>query len=110
MLYDNALLSVAYLEAFQVTGKPVYAQIAREILDYILSDMTSPEGGFYSAEDADSEGEEGKFAVWLEEEIDRALTPAEAELFKKVYGVTQQGNFEHGTNILNLQSEFGWEI
>src|SRR3712207_7148260 len=73
MLYDNALLSRLYLEAYQATGDAFYRRIAEETLDYVLRDMTSPEGGFYSAEDADSEGEEGKFYVWTPDEIEGAL-------------------------------------
>src|SRR4029453_14937891 len=108
MLYDNALLARGYLEAFQTTGNAVFADIAREILDYTLRDMTHAEGGFYSAEDADSEGEEGKFYVWKEEELKKALTAEEFERFSEVYGVSSQGNFEHGTNILFLQESAAW--
>ncbi|SFI85569.1 thioredoxin domain-containing protein [Thermoflavimicrobium dichotomicum] len=101
MLYDNALLALAYLEAFQVTQEEQYAQVAREIFTYVLRDMTSPEGGFYSAEDADSEGVEGKFYVWTPQEIKEVLGEEEGELFCHCYDVTEQGNFEHGTSILN---------
>lgn len=100
MLYDNALLAVAYLEAYQVTGKEAYARVAREIFTYVLRDMTSPEGGFYSAEDADSEGEEGKFYLWTPEEIREVLGAGMGRLFCECYGVTDAGNFE-GKNILH---------
>ncbi|MBI3018852.1 MAG: thioredoxin domain-containing protein [Deltaproteobacteria bacterium] len=100
MLYDNASLSLAYLEAYQLTRKEMYKEVAREILDYVLRDMTSPEGGFYSAEDADSEGEEGKFYVWTEAELKKHLTEQELAQFTKVYGVP----------ILNLKKEFSLEI
>src|SRR5207244_11332906 len=76
MLYDNALLARAYLEAYQVTGEASYRRVATETLDYILREMTAPEGGFYSATDADSEGVEGKFFVWTPEEI-RQVAPSE---------------------------------
>jgi uncharacterized protein YyaL (SSP411 family) len=99
MLYDNALLVVAYVEAHQVTGRADFARVARETLDYVLREMTSPEGGFYSATDADSEGEEGKFFVWSLGEV-RALLGDEAERFARYYDVTEGGNFE-GHNILN---------
>ena len=99
MLYDNALLSRLYLEAYQATGESFYRRIAEETLDYVLRDMTSPEGGFYSAEDADSEGEEGKFYVWTPEEIEDALGPEDAKLALRFWDVTERGNFE-GRNIL----------
>jgi uncharacterized protein YyaL (SSP411 family) len=101
MLYDNALLSITYLEAFQATGKEEYAQAGREIFSYILRDMTSPEGGFYSAEDADSEGEEGKFYVWLPDEIKMVLGDELGEDFSRTFDITADGNFE-GLNIPNL--------
>jgi uncharacterized protein YyaL (SSP411 family) len=100
MLYDNALLTGVYVEAFQATGKTNYARIARETIDYVLRDMTDPAGGFFSTEDADSEGEEGKFYVWTPDELEEILGEA-AETFGRVYDVTDAGNFE-GRNILNL--------
>jgi uncharacterized protein YyaL (SSP411 family) len=101
MLYDNALLAVCYLEAWQATGNEHYAGVVRETLDYVLREMTGPEGGFYSTEDADSEGEEGKFYVWTREEVDSVLGPDRARTFAYVYDVSAEGNFE-GRNILNL--------
>jgi len=101
MLYDNALLSRLYLEAHQATGDPFYRRIAEETLDYVLRDMTSPEGGFYSAEDADSEGEEGKFYVWTPKEMEGVLDPDDARLALRFWDVTEGGNFE-GSNILNV--------
>lgn len=101
MLYDNALLAVAYLEAFQATKKPFYAKVAEEIFAYVLRDMTSPEGGFYSAEDADSEGVEGKFYVWTPEEVKEVLGPEDGSLICEFYDIKQDGNFE-GYNIPNL--------
>jgi len=101
MLYDNALLSRLYLEAYQATGDGFYRRIAEETLDYVVRDMTSPEGGFYSAEDADSEGEEGKFYVWTPAEIRAVLGADEAELAERFWDVTERGNFE-GENILHV--------
>jgi uncharacterized protein YyaL (SSP411 family) len=101
MLYDNALLVDAYLDGYLVTGNQEYARVARETLDYIVNDMTDSEGGFHSTEDADSEGEEGKFYVWTPAEIRQILGDEAAERFCYVYDVTEQGNFE-GKNILNL--------
>jgi hypothetical protein len=102
MLYDNALLSRAYLEAYQVTGKEEYARVAREIFAYLFRDMTDPTGGFYSAEDADSEGEEGKFYVWTPAELKSVLGDKEGSIFCTLYGVTESGNFED-KNILHLK-------
>ena len=109
MLYDQALLVMAYTETYQVTGKEEYENTAREILTYVLRDMTSPEGGFYSAEDADSEGEEGKFYVWTEEELIEILGKEDAELVIKTYNTHNEGNFieeagghKTGANILHL--------
>ena len=101
MLYDNALLAIAYLETYQITNNPRFGRIAKEIFNYVLRDMTSPEGGFYSAEDADSEGEEGKFYVWQPEEIMDILGPVDGELFCRYYDITPEGNFE-GASIPNL--------
>ncbi|HEX5914272.1 MAG TPA: thioredoxin domain-containing protein, partial [Rubrobacter sp.] len=101
MLYDNALLSRLYLETYQATGDAFYRRIAEETLDYVLRDMTSEEGGFYSAEDADSEGEEGKFYVWTPDELAAALDPDEASLAARYWDVTERGNFE-GKNILHV--------
>jgi uncharacterized protein len=99
MLYDNALLSRVYLHAYLVTNDPLYGRIVEETLDYVIREMTSPEGGFYSTQDADSEGEEGKFFLWTPEEIKQLLDPHDAQLFMAYYDVTPRGNFE-GKNIL----------
>jgi uncharacterized protein YyaL (SSP411 family) len=101
MLYDNALLAQVYLEAYQATAEPEFARVARETLDYVLGRMTSTEGGFYSTEDADSEGVEGKFYVWSLAEIREILGKERAETFAEAYDVTEGGNWE-GQNILNL--------
>jgi uncharacterized protein YyaL (SSP411 family) len=101
MLYDNALLSRLYLEAYQATRDHFYRRIAEDTLDYVARDMTSSEGGFYSAEDADSEGEEGKFYVWTLAEIRDVLDEEEARLAERYWDVTERGNFE-GKNILNV--------
>ena len=109
MLYDQALLAMAYLETFQSTGKEEYARMAREIFTYVLRDMTAGDGGFYSAEDADSEGKEGKFYLWTYDEMKQILTLEETKLAFKVYNVQKNGNFTEETaanndeeNILNL--------
>jgi len=99
MLYDNALLTSAYVEAFQKTRAPFFEQIARETLDYVRSEMTSEPGAFFSTQDADSEGEEGKFYVWSMDELREVLGVEDAEFACKVWGVTRAGNFE-GHNIL----------
>ena len=102
MLYDNGQLLRAYLHAWQINGRPEHRQVVDETVDYVLREMTSPEGGFYSAQDADSEGEEGKFFVWTAEEIEAVLGEEEAELLGRTYGVMPGGNFE-GNTILNLK-------
>ncbi len=106
MLYDNALLAATYVDAFLATGNEQDAIVVREILDYILRDMTDPAGGFHSTEDADSQGEEGKFYVWTPAEIERVLGPDVAARFCYVYDVSEGGNFE-GRNILHLSRT--WE-
>jgi len=101
MLYDNALLSGVYLEAYQATGREDFARTARETLDYVLNRMTDPAGGFYSTEDADSEGVEGKYYVWTPAEVGQILGAERADIFCAVYDVTEGGNWE-GHSILNL--------
>ncbi len=101
MLYDNALLAIVYLDAYRVTRKPLYARAARGILDYVIRDMTDAGGAFHSAEDADSEGVEGKFYVWTPAEIEQILGKEDADAFNEYYDVTAGGNFEH-KNILNV--------
>ncbi len=101
MLYDNALLSSLYLHLYQVKKDPDVRRIAEETLDYVVREMTDHRGGFYSSQDADSEGHEGKFFVWSHQEIAEALGEADAEIFCKYYNVTEAGNFE-GRNILNI--------
>ena len=102
MLYDNALLARLYLHTHLITGKPLYRRIVEETLDYVLREMTDSSGGFYSAQDADSEGVEGKFFVWTPDEIRAVLGDADSEVFSSYYGVTPNGNFE-GENILNIR-------
>ncbi|MBL8848534.1 MAG: thioredoxin domain-containing protein [Planctomycetaceae bacterium] len=100
MLYDNALLVPAYLELHQCTGDAAPLSVVRETLDYILREMTAPDGGFYSTQDADSEGEEGRFFVWTEDEIIEQLGPEDGRVFNYCYDVTPRGNWE-GHTILN---------
>ena len=107
MLYDQALLSKVYLQAHQITGKERHGRIAREVFDYVLRDMTDPGGGFYSAEDADSEGEEGTFYLWDPGQIDDVLDKDQVKLFNARYGVTKRGNFEKGKTILNVTASIG---
>lgn len=102
MLYDQALLSKVYLQAYQITKNQRYSTIAKEIFDYILRDMTDSKGGFYSAEDADSQGKEGTFYVWNPVQISAVLDKAEADVFNSCYGVTEEGNFKDGKTILNI--------
>jgi uncharacterized protein YyaL (SSP411 family) len=101
MLYDNALLSRLYVRAYHATDKALYRRVAQETLEYVAREMTSPEGGFYSAQDADSEGEEGKFFAWKPHEIKATLGEEDGELFCQYFGVTDAGNFE-GQNVLSV--------
>ncbi|MSR65374.1 MAG: thioredoxin domain-containing protein [Verrucomicrobiae bacterium] len=101
MLYDNAQLVCSYLEAYQITRDPFYADVARDVLRYVMRDMTHKGGGWYSAEDADSEGVEGKFYVWTLDEVNQILGPDDAKVLSFVYEVSSGGNFEHGWSILN---------
>ncbi len=124
MIYDQALIALAYLEAYQITKKPDYAQTAHEIFEYVMRDMQSPEGGFYSAEDADSEGEEGKFYLWTKNEIESALVPVigpeNTELLLDFFNISSQGNYKEeasglrtGKNIIHFDiplAEFSQKI
>jgi uncharacterized protein len=117
MLYDNALLTSAYLDAYLVTREERFARVARETCHYVLTYMTDAAGGFHSTEDADSEGEEGKFYVWTPGEIKQILGEQAGERFCYVYDVSDEGNFEHGKSILNLPKTIeqcaalrGWDL
>jgi uncharacterized protein YyaL (SSP411 family) len=104
MLYDNAQLALTYLEAYQATKETLFSSVGGEILDYVEREMTGDEGGFFSATDADSEGEEGKFFVWSRKEIIELLGERDGTRFSDFYGVTEEGNFE-GTNVLHASGE-----
>jgi len=111
MLYDQALIAIAYIEAFQATKKVEYKNTAEEILTYVLRDMTSPEGGFYSAEDADSEGEEGKYYIWSKDSLTSILDENELMLAIKIFNVDESGNYRDeasgiktGNSILYLKT------
>jgi uncharacterized protein len=110
MLYDQAMLAMAYIEAFQATAKIEYGETAKEIFSYVLRDMSDQMGGFYSAEDADSEGVEGKFYIWTEDEVRQILEGEEADLIISMFNIEKTGNFKEeatakstGTNILHLK-------
>jgi uncharacterized protein YyaL (SSP411 family) len=106
MLYDNAQLIRSYLEAYQLTQKPMFERVVRESIAYVLRDLTDPKGGFYCAEDADSEGEEGTFYVWAPEEFDAVLGVDDGAFAAQVFGVTAHGNFEHtGKTVLRLKDD-----
>jgi uncharacterized protein len=117
MLYDNAQLAQLYLDAFLVSGDARHAEIVRDILDYVLRDMTHPAGGFFSAEDADSEGHEGKFYCWTKDELSKLLSPEEFNVAAKFFGITTEGNFvDHshpqslaGQNVLSIVNPIGRE-
>ncbi len=100
MLYDNALLAIAYLDAYQYTKKPIYRTIAEQVLDYVRREMTDKEGGFYCAQDADSEGIEGRYYVFTPEEISSVLQNDDAGFFCNYFDITKEGNFE-GASIPN---------
>ncbi|RKX40601.1 MAG: hypothetical protein DRP64_12425 [Verrucomicrobia bacterium] len=101
MLYDQALLAIAYTEAYELTGKVLYRQVAEEILEYVMRDMTVPDGGFYSAEDADSEGEEGLFYIWVAEEMESILGTDHGFVSKR-WNISEAGNFrDESTGMLN---------
>ncbi|MFS8664349.1 MAG: thioredoxin domain-containing protein [Limnochordales bacterium] len=102
MLYDNGLLALLYLEGWQRTGRALYERIVRETLDYILREMADPAGGFYTSQDADSEGEEGRFFVWTPQEVREALGEPAASRFCLAYGVGAGGNFHDGKSVLHV--------
>jgi uncharacterized protein len=102
MLYDQAMLALAYTEAFQVTGKQAYGKVCREIFEYVLRDMTGPEGAFYSAEDADSEGKEGLFYVWTPEEVKDVLGEEWGNIYCRFYDISPEGNFEDRRSIAHV--------
>jgi uncharacterized protein YyaL (SSP411 family) len=105
MLYDNAQLLHLYAEAQQISPRALWKRIAEETVEYLQREMISPEGGFYSTQDADSEGEEGKFFVWKTEEVASVLGPELAILAKARFGISEGGNFEHGANVLEVVNE-----
>ena len=104
MLYDNALLASVYALAWKVTGRERYQEVVQRTLDYLLREMRTPEGGFAAAQDADSPGGEGAFFVWTPGEIDELLSPEEAALARALWNVTREGNFEHATTILHIDT------
>lgn len=108
MLYDNALLSSAYLEAYRLTGRAIYAAVVRETLDYVLRELTGPNGGFFCAQDADSNGVEGQYYVWTPEEVQQLLGAEDAARFCRWYGITAAGNFG-GRSVPNLLHNRDWE-
>ncbi len=110
MLYDQAMLALAFTETYQATGKYLYKETAEQIFTYVLRDMTAENGGFFSAEDADSDGEEGKFYVWTTDEISLILNKEDADFFINVFNLTKKGNFKDqstgnftGTNIPHIE-------
>ncbi len=105
MLYDQALILDAYVDGWLVTHDPRWAEVARGIVTYVRRDLTSDRGAFFCGEDADSEGEEGRFYVWTPAQLAEALSPDDARVVAEHWGVTELGNFEHGTSILNLVRE-----
>ena len=102
MLYDNAQLAPVYLHAWQLSGEPRWRRVCTEVLDYLVAEMLLPEGGFASAQDADSEGEEGRFFVWTVAQLVEVLGEEDGRLAARLFGVVEGGNFEHGTTVLSL--------
>jgi uncharacterized protein len=108
MLYDNAQLIRLYVDAYRITKDPFYRRVAQETVGYVQREMLQPEGGFYATQDADSEGEEGKFFVWTPEEVAAVVGPEVGEIFCRAYGVDERGNFEHGKSILHRAISPEW--
>jgi len=105
MLYDNAQLLHLYAEAQQLAPNALWSKVVEETVEYVRREMTDPEGGFYATQDADSEGQEGKFFVWTRQQLGEALPPRLAELAEARFGITQAGNFEHGATVLQISEE-----
>ncbi|MEE9586021.1 MAG: thioredoxin domain-containing protein [Nitrososphaerales archaeon] len=105
MLYDNALLPLAYLEAWQAARNPLFIDIVKKTLDWALREMRDSRGGFYSAQDAESDGEEGSYYVWTKDEVTQILGTHDAEIFSRRYGISDEGNFEKQMNILHIAKE-----
>ncbi|MCB0339141.1 MAG: thioredoxin domain-containing protein, partial [Bdellovibrionales bacterium] len=108
MLYDNAQLAVVYLEAFQITKNNLFKDIADDVMRYVLREMTDKRGGFFSAQDADSEGQEGKFFVWNMQELKSVLSAHELSTLQSVYALSEAGNFDHQTNIFSIRKGAKW--
>ncbi|MCB0346604.1 MAG: thioredoxin domain-containing protein [Bdellovibrionales bacterium] len=108
MLYDNALLVSAYLDAYTAVGEETFAHVARETLDYVLEQMTDTQGGFYSAEDAGEVGQEGAFYVWSYAELEAALSKSELSALQHLFITPKEGNFEHGKIVLSRKHSFSW--
>src|SRR5262249_27330192 len=106
-LYDNAQLLHLYAEAQQLNPRPLWKKVVEETTDYLAREMTAPDGAFYATQDADSEGEEGKFFVWTAAQVDAVLGPELGALARDHFNVSQEGNFEHGASVLevNLTAE-----
>ena len=117
MLYDQALLALAFAETYQATGKAIFGHVVEEIMTYVLRDMTDPGGGFYAAEDADSEGREGLYYCWTPDQVNREIGPELGQVFCQYYGITPEGNFEDGLSIphisrplTNVANELGLSV
>ncbi len=106
MLYDQAMISMAYNEAFLATGDERYAKVAREIFEYLTREMLGPEGAFYCAQDADSEGREGVFFAWTQRQVVDVLGKEAGDIFCLAYGITPEGNFEEGMSIPHIPKSF----
>ncbi len=104
MFYDQAMLAISYIEAYQATGKERYAETARQIFAYVLRGMTSPQGAFFASENADSEGEEGRFYVWTRKDVKAILGDRPGELFCRFYGISDKGTFEGDRNVLHMKT------
>src|SRR5262249_38839984 len=105
MLYDNGQLVRLYADGYRLTGNAAWRRVAEESIAYVQRDLMHPDGAFFASEDADSEGEEGKFYVWTPAQVKAVLGDEDGELFCQVYGITERGNFEHGTTVLAREED-----